>query len=221
MSSNYKNIVQALALIVIAILAITTWNIYSDNLELKSELGAEQRKIESLESSIRSQQNQIEAMNVSITSQQTDKRINDVEWYLRIIFSQFDSNVTPPVSKIEAVTKALLKDGWNSSTLSGMEVRAQLDYVKFFSSNIGGQSGFERIGVVTQSVNDYSPKFEYNVTYPVYPPVVGTVTYRYIWSIVVDRASGMLSIPPPGSYLVDAYTGELFKYDGLGFTKLS
>ena len=94
-----------------------------------------------------------------------------------------------------------------------MEVDASLIYVKMFSANNGGGSGFESIGRVYQPVNNYSPRVEYNVTEPgAYPPEVGTMTYRYVWAILVQSSGTFSSIPAPGLYFVDASTGELFEY---------
>jgi hypothetical protein len=182
----------------VALLSLSTWSLYTSNHWLYSSNQA-------LESKLGDQQSQIETL----------------EKYIQIFYKLFDSNYTPPVSKIEAVAKALSSDGWNSSSLNGMQVNASLAYVRFWVNNNGRGHGWEFLGEVSQPLNDYSPRFEYNTTNPgSNSNSLGTMTYRYVWSIVVQK-SGMMSVPPPGLYYVDASTGELFKYTGLGFESVS
>jgi hypothetical protein len=143
-------------------------------------------------------------------------RIDALETYLQSYSRLFDSNITTPVSKIEAVAKALSSDGWNSSSLIGMEVKASLSYVRFFIGD-NGDVGFTSLGSVTSPVDDYSPRAEYNVTAPgAYPLKKGTLWYRYVWTVVVHESGLLRAVPPPGLYWVDASTGELFKFNGFG-----
>lgn len=196
------SLLQVLSVMLIIGLSLSTWSVYSSNQILNSELSAKQSQIQTLQTTIGDQQSQIETLQT----------------YIQVYFKLFDSNITPPVSKIEAVGKALSRGGWNSSTLSGMEVEASLIYVRFFTANKGGSRGWETLGSVTKPVDDYSPRAEFNVTEPgAYPIVVGTMTYRYVWAVIVQQSSGLRSIPPPGLYWVDASTGELFEYTGIGF----
>ncbi|MBD3205872.1 helix-turn-helix domain-containing protein [Candidatus Bathyarchaeota archaeon] len=130
----------------------------------------------------------------------------------------FDSNYTTPISKVEAVSKALVSDGWTSSRLRGMEISTSLIYIRHWVSNNGKEYGWDYLGNVNHSVSDYSPRFEYNTTNPGgHSGALGTMTYRYVWAITVQKSLGEFSIPPPGLYYVDVCTGELFKGDALGF----
>lgn len=180
-------LLQALSLLLIVALSINTWSLYQSEQVLKTELSEEQGQFQAL-----------------LARSQTYS-------------SLLDSNITTPVLKFEAVAKALSRGGWNSSNLQNMEVGASLIQIRMFSSNDGRSSGFESLGKVTKPVEDYSPRMEYNVTDPgAYPPVVGTITYRYMWSVIVQRSVGMRTIPPPGRYFVDASTGELFESTMVG-----
>ena len=174
-------LVQALSVLLIVVLSINTWSMYQSEQGLRSELSDKQSQIQTL-----------------LTRSQP-------------YASLLDSNITTPIPKFEAVAKALSRGGWNSSSLRDMEVDASLIYVKMFSANNGGSQGFELLGRVTNPVENYSPKVEYNVTEPgAYPPEVGTMTYRYVWAVLIQKSSGLGTIPPPGEYYVDASTGELF-----------
>jgi len=62
-------------------------------------------------------------------------------------------------------------------------------------------------------VDDYSPRAEYNVTMPgAYPPVIGTMWYRYVWVVTVHESGPGRSIPPPAYYYVDASSGEIIPH---------
>jgi len=183
---NRSLLLQALSVLLIIALSVSSWSFYSSNQVLKSELSNQQSQIETIQTNIQA------------------------------YTSLFDSNITPPVSKIEAIAKALSSDGWNSTTLRGLVIEASLTYVRFFVADNGG-IGFQFLNSVTKPMNDYSPKAEYNVTETgVYPPIKGTVWHRYVWTVIVHESGNFRGIPPPGLYWVDASTGELFKDTGIG-----
>ncbi len=103
-------------------------------------------------------------------------------------------NFSPPVSMYRALKIALENGGWNTTSLENMTVKISLDYCKFEGNS--SFSSFGCLSTVTHPVNDYSP-----VT-------VNETTYRYIWYIIVEENS-VISIPPPGLYMVDAATAEI------------
>jgi hypothetical protein len=137
-------------------------------------------------------------------------KMTNLESYLRAYTDLIDSNVKPPITKLEAVAIALSSDSWNSSSLRGLEVSASLAYVRFFYAN-SGERGCEVLRDVNEPVDDYSPRMEYNVTNPwgFNPLDKGTMWYRYVWIVVVDQPGPMHSIPPPAYYYVDASSGEI------------
>ena len=121
-------------------------------------------------------------------------------------------NFSPPVSMYRALKIALENGGWNSTSLENMTVKVSLGYFEFWNDSIiiknpydnttsGPGQGSEFLYSVTHPVNDYSAVTAKNATY--------TMTYRYIWTIMVEPSSGGFSIPPPGLYWVDAATAEI------------
>jgi hypothetical protein len=115
-----------------------------------------------------------------------------------------------------ALKVALDSDNWNTTSLENMTVRVSLDYFKFTNTSsiikspydnttLGPSWGSEFLYPVTQPVKDYSAVTVSNAT--------NTTTYRYIWSVTVDPASGF-DIPPPGFYWVDAATAEIIPFQG-------
>lgn len=147
---------------------------------------------------------------------ETEFRLN----YLRDVYSTLlVSNVTPPISKLEAVSIALTRGGYNSSSLRGLAVSAKLCYVSFFEADYGG-IGFDLLSYVTEGVSDYSPKVEFNVYEPgAAPPRKGTVRNCYVWIVTVDGFKGpgeMHGVPPNGIFYVDASTKNVpFYYNGM------
>ena len=120
-------------------------------------------------------------------------------------------NFSPPVSMYHALKIALDNGGWNTASLENMTVRVSLEYREFWNNSIiiknpydnataGPGQGAEFLHSVTQPVKDYSAVTVQNATY--------TITYRYIWDIVVIQNAGV-TIPPPGLYWVDAATAEI------------
>jgi len=175
-------LLYTIAAVTIIALATSTVLLYNENLRLRTELEEQSTKMTNLES------------------------------YLHAYTALFDSNVKPPITKLEAVAIALSSDNWNSSSLRGLEVSASLAYVGFFYAK-SGETGFEYLRDVNEPVDDYSPRAEYNVTMPgAYPPVIGTMWYRYVWVVTVHESGPGRSIPPPAYYYVDASSGEIIPH---------
>lgn len=101
----------------------------------------------------------------------------------------------PPVSQSLTTQIALDHGGWDETTLKGMEVSATLWHIVFWSA--GDDWSHLILGPANETLSDYDP-----VT-------IGNSTYRYAWTVIVEQAEGMRSIPPPGFYFVDASTGEI------------
>jgi hypothetical protein len=76
-----------------------------------------------------------------------------------------------------------------------MTIKVELDYCTFINSS--EETGFDLLYPVTHSVMDWSPQ------------QINNVTYRYVWTIIVEYSGPSFSIPPPGYYYVDAATAEL------------
>jgi len=117
----------------------------------------------------------------------------------------------PPISKSEAIDIALEYGGWNETTLKDMRVSAGLNYVMFHNSSYWGY-GFTPLHDVTGYVSDYSP---YETCSGRDHYAYDCITHRYVWTVVVQEAGYVLSIPPPGQYFVDAATGEVTSYDDM------
>ncbi|MDG6222895.1 MAG: hypothetical protein IAX21_04235 [Candidatus Bathyarchaeota archaeon] len=128
-----------------------------------------------------------------------------------VIVESISYNFSPPVSMYKALKIALEHGGWNTTSLENMTVGVYLDYRQFwsnstvttpegFTTHIPG-SGSHLVCSITQPVDDYSVVTVGNST--------SNMTYRYIWSIVVTHKSGVVSLPPPGLYWIDAATAEI------------
>jgi hypothetical protein len=162
-------LLHIIAAVTMITLATSTVLLYNENLRLRTDLEEQSTKTTNLESC------------------------------LHAYTDLFDSNVKPPITKLEAVAIALSSDNWNSSSLKGLEVSASLTYVRFFYGK-SGERGFKYLNDVNEPVDDYSPRAEYNVTEPgAYPPVKGTMWYRYVWVVNVESGPPY-SIPPTAYY---------------------
>lgn len=124
---------------------------------------------------------------------------------------------TPPISLYRALNLALASDGWNQSSLTNMTIYTTLSYEVFYTNvtalnQIAAQENLTLIGHPTdfnQTVNGYESIHEVTAPVPNYQPqFYNGVSLRYIWSIAIEKDSGM-TIPPWGYYMVDAATGEL------------
>jgi len=189
------------AIIIIALITCIGF-LYSDNFGLRTLANDRMSNINQLQ----------------VSFDATNKSLVDSELKLKLLHTNYlnllTSNVTPPVSKLEAVGIALSKSGWNSTSLKDKEVSATLIYASFFYSDVG--SSFRTVYEVNTNLGDYSPKVEYNVTDPhMTPQRKGTMWYRYVWRVVISNQGFWKSIPPSGQYCVDASTGELFAFDHL------
>ena len=139
-------------------------------------------------------------------------RLDSTQTYIKIFSKLYDSNSTPPVSKIQAVVDALSSDNWSSSVLKEAKLDVRLYYMSYFVDQHGDTSEYEFLKEINSPLNDYSPKAEYNVTVPgLMPRLRGTMWYRYVWVIEL-RIPGSESLAPAGYYLVDAITGRLIPH---------
>jgi hypothetical protein len=175
-------LLYTIAAVTVIALFTSTALLYNENLRLRTELEEQSTKLTNLES------------------------------YLHAYTNLFDSNVKPPITKLEAVAIALSSDNWNSSSLRGLEVSASLTYVRFFYAK--NEAGFEYLHDVNEPVDDYSLRAEYNVTDPwgSNPLRKGTMWYRYVWVVTVHESVPGRSIPPPAYYYVDASSGEIIPH---------
>lgn len=106
--------------------------------------------------------------------------------------------ITPPISKLAAIDTVLTHGGWTATTLNGLLVNAKLCYVELMDTP--KEKHFHLVCEVVMPVSDYSP-----VT-------IGAVTYRYVWYVIISLQGFVKTIPPQGSYMVDAATGEVIAF---------
>jgi hypothetical protein len=162
-------------------------------------------QIASLNSQITSLKNQI----TELQTQTNDNLRNATDFIL--YYEEFGNasllspsyTFIPPISMYRALIIALKSGGWTPTSLSGMTVRASLEYWEFWSNS--SSSGSELLHYVTQPANDYLPV------------QINRTTYRYIWDIVIDNNAYLdtLHTPPLGLYWIDAATGELIPHPPL------
>lgn len=116
--------------------------------------------------------------------------------------------MAPPISKLTAINIALTYGGWNATTLEGRVVNAKLCYTKLVDTP--KEQEFHAIYEVTTSLPlaDYSP-----VNF-------GDVFIRFVWYVNISLQRSMKTIPPQGSYLVDAATGEVITFPFVDFNPL-
>jgi hypothetical protein len=106
-------------------------------------------------------------------------------------------NFSPPVDMYRALTIALESDGWNASSLSGLQV-----YV-YFSKYSSNDSSGTYLQPVTEPPKDY------------YVVQINGTTYRYVWDIEVQPGGNGLVVPPLGLHWVDAASGEIVPHGPL------
>jgi len=128
----------------------------------------------------------------------------------------YNYSFSPPVSMYRALIIALESGGWNAESLKNMRLYVELDYDAFYE-NLSTPSGWMTLG--NDTFRTSPPATGFALLYPVtQPPVdwspqkVDNVTYRYVWTIIVQYSKGF-GIPPPGYYYVDAATAELVSTD--------
>ena len=125
----------------------------------------------------------------------------------------YNYSFSPPVSMNQALLIALESGGWSAESLKNMTLHVELDYYAFFE-NLSTPSGWIALGNGTFRTNPpvTGSVGLYHVTQPPLdwsPQQIANITYRYIWTIIVENSSPILSIPPAGYYYVDAATAEL------------
>jgi len=135
---------------------------------------------------------------------------NELLWdsYTALLVSSADS---PPISKSEAIQKALQYGNWNTETLQGMVVDATIVYFNFevknlqvtlLNNEIYTEIPIARMYEITGQVSDYSPVSDENSI------------YRYIWEISVrtvqEHLDNNFSTSPSGIYHVDAVNGLIY-----------
>jgi hypothetical protein len=126
----------------------------------------------------------------------------------------YNYSFSPPVSIYQALLIALESGGWNAKSLENTTVYVELGYYAFFK-DLSTSSGWMTLDNSTFSTN--SPVrgflFLYQVTQqPVEwsPRQINGITYRYVWTIIVQYSPPRPFPPtPPGYYNVDAATSEL------------
>ena len=106
--------------------------------------------------------------------------------------------ITPPISKLTAIDIALTHGEWTATTLHGLLVNAKLFYVELMDTP--KEKYFKKVCEVVMPVSDYSP-----VT-------IDEITYRYVWLVNIYLQGPVKTIPPQGSYLVDAAMGEVIAF---------
>jgi hypothetical protein len=133
--------------------------------------------------------------------------------YSTAYYNEFDKTPTtsynysfsPPVSMYQALLIALQSGGWTASSLTNMTIHVELDYCAFGVNC----SLFEQIYPVTSPPANWFPQQVNNAKLPNGVDGSYNVTYRYVWTIIVEYSTPTFSIPPAGYYYVDAATAEL------------
>ena len=138
------------------------------------------------------------------------KSSNDLVWdsYTALLIP---SAYSPPITKSEAIQKALHYGNWNAETLQGMVVEASIVYFKFevkrlqvtvLENKIYTEIPIGRMYEVTGELSDYSQVTDENSI------------YRYIWEInvrtVQDHLDNNFSTLPSGIYHVDVVNGVIY-----------
>lgn len=167
-----------------------------------SAISALNSQISQLTSNVTNLQNQVTGLQTQVNELLYGKDFSLYYDEFGTVFVESRSyNFSPPVSMYRALRIGLESDGWTASSLSNMTVRAFLEYREFWSNSSG--SGSELLHYVTQPAKNYSAV------------QINDTTYRYIWDIVVNSNTSVLSIPPPGLYWVNAATGEIVPHGPL------
>jgi hypothetical protein len=145
-----------------------------------------------------------------------NSEVGELEKINEILWNQYFSIIeplkySPPMSKNEAIQKAIHYGNWNSSSLEGLTVNATFLLFKFEEQIIENSNKSALFIVsskgVEESVVDFSPKTE------------GNFIYGYTWVITINPIRqaelGYLSAltqTARGYYFFDAYTGEIYPH---------
>ena len=125
----------------------------------------------------------------------------------------YNYSFSPPVSMYQALFIALESGGWTAESIKNMTIYVELDYYAFYE-NLSTPSGWMALGNATFRTNPPATGsvWLYHVTQPPVdwsPQQIDNITYRNVWTIIVEYSTPILSIPPAGYYYVDAATAEL------------
>jgi len=175
--------VAALCLVMVVALGAVVWQQQTSIQDLNHEIVHLQNIIHNYD---------ILAHNLDRLNESYAQLISDIDHFN----AQINQNSTfqTPISKSQAIGIALVYGGWNVSLLEGMAVEASLRYMGF--EQTANSYSFWVISEVATPPSSYSALQN------------GTITYRYIWYVIVHDEY-LLSIPPPGTYFIDAATGEI------------
>jgi hypothetical protein len=192
--SERRNIrpIQIITIAIIVALvfsAYSTFYYYSSDQKLTSDVTAMNQSLSSLNDNYNqlSQQYQISLSNLLNIMQQ----------------SQLNTTMHPPISELQALQIAFNYGGWRATSLQGYQVTS-IELYNLTIWHYGGSWGIDT-QPVTEPPTHWSSATIVNATYPsIY------TTYSYAWQIEIQRSTGILSIPPPGYYYVDAANGDVF-----------
>jgi hypothetical protein len=191
MSINYTTkLIIVLFSATILILSIGSFTLWNHTSELNRVIYEQNRKLSSfnmtimeLNHTLRTYQTLVNELNRTVA---VDSLIQ--QGYRDLFFS----NITPPITKLDAVRIALNYANWTDEELSGKMITATLKWI-VVSHFEGHTYVFESIREVTYPKDDYSPEYE------------GGLVFRYAWQVVVAFAK-----PSDLEYWVDASNGEFF-----------
>jgi hypothetical protein len=191
MSINYNTkLIPIMFCAIVLIFSIGLFTLWNHNGELNRVIYVQNGKLSNLTTTI---------MNLNYTSRTFQNLVNELNHTVAVdnLVQQsyrnlFFSNITPPVTKPDAVRIALNHGNWTEEKLSGKMITATLKWIVV--SHVEGRTYvFESIMEVTQPRDDYSPRQE------------GDLVFRYAWQVVVAFA-----IPSDAEYWVDVSNGEVF-----------
>lgn len=192
MSINFNSrLLTIMFCVIILFSSIGLFTLWNFNSELNRVINEQNGKLSNLKTTILN-------LNYTLMTYQTIvKELNHTvavdDHIQRSYRNLFFSNITPPITKPDAVRIALSYGNWTQETLSGKPITATLKWIVVERVEGGPIYVFESIIEVTQPSSDYSPKQE------------GSHVFRYAWQVVVAFTK-----PSDVEYWVDASTGEVF-----------
>ena len=191
MSINYTTkLIIVLFSATILILGIGSFTLWNQNSELNRVIHEQNRKLSSFNTTIMELNHTLRTYHTLVNELNHTVAVDSLiqQGYRDLFFS----NMTPPITKPDAVRIALNYANWTDEELSGKMITATLKWIVV--SHVEGHTYvFESIREVTYPTDDYSPKYE------------GDLIFRYAWQVVVASAK-----PSDLEYWVDASTGEFF-----------